>query len=260
MATIREIKERYAEEAALVEVWQFKDEQRKKHSDYISFCDDISDDTVVYDYDFYDVEDYNHTIYANCGESEDYEGDALIIWVEHNAKERKSIERIAEENNLEIITTRSGDYLTGFDTWKDVEEFCERFDDEQEDIQKAQPVILHHKDGRGWEYQEWTYEPLNSTDEEISRRHDGFLIFDKDMSEEEFIKEEILAFEPQSFNELNDLIERKQEIWRAMDNMGDNDVVVVDDGGNWTYAERNCLRDRHDTHNWLIAVEIENED
>lgn len=166
-----------------------------------------------------------------------------------------TIREIAKERNLSVVTTRNGEeYLTGFDSWEDVENLCKDFYSE---LQTAEAVILYHKNGREWEREGYAYGAFNTDDEEILSRHHGFLLFDNDISECEFIKQEIFEVDPQSFDELIDLTNRKREMWEEIEQLPDNHVLVLDGSGNCEIVERDCLRDSYDVHNWLIAVEID---
>lgn len=158
-------------------------------------------------------------------------------------KKTSITQEIAKQNNLSVVTTFDGkEYITGFDTWKDVEFFCENHPDS---VNTAEAVILYHRDGQAWEYKTWTYNPLNSDDEEICRDHNCAVVYDNTTTKEELF----LGEDDEEDNEF------LQEVWQAITKLKDNQVVGIHNCDGYEIIERNCLRDSYDVHNWLIAVE-----
>jgi hypothetical protein len=158
-------------------------------------------------------------------------------------KKTSIIQGIAKQNNLSVVTTFDGkEFITGFDTWQDVEEFCEKHTDFE---QTADAVILYHRDGLAWEFKTNTYSPLNSDDEEICRDHNCAVLYDNTTTKEDF-------FLGEDGEEDNEFL---QEVWQAITQLKDNQVVGIHNCDGYEIIECNCLRDRFDVHNWLIAVE-----
>lgn len=74
-----------------VEIYEFKEYgEHRVHTDTVDFLD-ISvgalPEEVTCDFYEMDAEEYNNTLYANCGEYADYEGKLLVIVLPHNWEE-----------------------------------------------------------------------------------------------------------------------------------------------------------------------------
>lgn len=74
-----------------VEIYEFKEYRESRvHTDTVDYLDiSINDLPEEVKCDFYemDAEEYNRTIYANCGEYADHEGKILVIVLPHNWEE-----------------------------------------------------------------------------------------------------------------------------------------------------------------------------
>ena len=66
----------YAEEkgCANVEFYRYTNNKMKRiHTDYIEYIDDyVADNAEIEDFAIMNEDDYNHSIYANCGERADF--------------------------------------------------------------------------------------------------------------------------------------------------------------------------------------------
>ena len=66
-----------------IEFVSYKWDNERLHTDSVSFAtDDEAAHKVVRDYEILDAEEYNSTIYANCGEEAEYEGYVLVVAVD----------------------------------------------------------------------------------------------------------------------------------------------------------------------------------
>ena len=70
--TVAEIKKMYEGRYADIEFYKFRWSQKKIHSDYIEYIEDVSDEAPVEDFEIMDEEKYNFSLLASCCEKADF--------------------------------------------------------------------------------------------------------------------------------------------------------------------------------------------
>ena len=91
--TVAEIKKMYEGRYADIEFYKFRWGQKKIHSDYIEYIEDVSDEAPVEDFELMDEERYNFSVSANCCEEADFK-----TWY-GNSDARVLVIIIADDNN-----------------------------------------------------------------------------------------------------------------------------------------------------------------
>lgn len=93
MYTVSEVKKMYEGRYDDIEFYKFRFGQKKIHTDYIEYIEDVGDDAPVEDFELMDEERYDFTVLANCCPEEDFKT------AYGSSEARVLVIIIADENN-----------------------------------------------------------------------------------------------------------------------------------------------------------------
>lgn len=171
-------------------------------------------------------------------------------------KQMIDLREIAEKEDLDWIettTSRTG-YpknlkiaLVGFSDFAHAQEVADKYDLDVESFSRRDGWSLWTRGGYKM------YEPYHITSETYG---DNYRILGK-MSEEVFMEEEVLPVIESSnflFEQLEDFLQEKKEIWEEIENMEDDEIVVTSYGTYYETVKERTLSFYHDTRFFLIGV------
>lgn len=168
----------------------------------------------------------------------------------------ETLREIAEANNLQIIETtpeRNGypsklrDAIIGFDSFKEAQELADKHGLSIE--------VFETKDGWSlWYRSGYTkYEAFNISAETFG---DNYHAFSNDIDEDEFIEIEIIPLieDISDFTKLQELIDTKKEIYDAIENAEDDELVITLYGNLLATVKQQTMYFYHDTRHNVIGL------
>lgn len=174
----------------------------------------------------------------------------------------KRLQQLIERTNLRLVDECEGQYLTGFESWEEIEKFCDQFNAQHEDG-NADAVILHKRNGSKWKYARSAWGAFLADSSDICESLDAVSAYVKTDfdNKEQFLHEEYYPLidgldEDDDAEEIAYYKRIADEQWEAFQKMKDNHALVIFDGGDYGIEETNCLRYSTDVHNYMIAVEV----
>ena len=167
----------------------------------------------------------------------------------------KTIQEIAEIENLELIETTTGNNgypqnlkhaIVGFESFEQAQEIAEKYGLRIESFRR--------KDGwQLWERNYLTmYAPFQNSAEDFG---DNYNEIDK-IDESEFFEREIkpIINDFEDFESLETFIESKKKVWEEIQNMEDNELVITHYGEYYETISKESMVFSHDTWNSIIGL------
>lgn len=178
------------------------------------------------------------------------------------------LNKAIENTDLRIIEVQGENYVTNFDSWEQLNQFCERINKHYDcrwSSDVAEPVILYHRDGQDWKCTHNTaYEPFLTDINDICESLNAVNAFPKkdNLTNEKLLEEEYYPLiegldDDDDANEINEIKERVDIYCQQLEGLKENQVLVIFDGGGYDIADMNCLRYSYDVHNYMIVVKLE---
>ena len=162
------------------------------------------------------------------------------------------------EKNLEIISMTKGrnGYPSGTYSAIDASK-CENFEEVQKIAEEnnLEIIFAHKRDGWDfWEFQGVAFEPINVR-AHFETERDNYQCLNK-MTEADFIAEEVdpILEDKSTFKEIEEILHTKKAIWDDVKNLEPTQFVVLEDGVYIDKFENKSLSLSDDTHNWIIAL------
>ncbi|WP_277264817.1 hypothetical protein [Prevotella corporis] len=167
-----------------------------------------------------------------------------------------NIEQIAYEHGLQLIETTSekNGYprnlkraIIGFENFKQAEELAKQYDLSIEEFYKKDGWSLYYRTKKR------VSEPFENDSDEYG---DDYLSYEK-MSESEFFKVENLkdSFRDlNTFEEIEEFLEREREIFEEIDNMDENQLVITYCGRYYETIDKTSVEFYHDTEYRVIGL------
>lgn len=169
---------------------------------------------------------------------------------------KDSLESIAYENGLQYIETTTGmngypehlrGAIIGFETFEEAEKLAK----------EHELVIRTFFKRDGWQlYQRnsnTTWEPMKIT---ASDYGDDYKQFTNDISQEDFIEEELLpSLAPTTFGDIVTITNRYEELFDKITDAEDDELVIADTFGGYVETIKKELMEwSYDSKTWVIGV------
>jgi hypothetical protein len=169
-----------------------------------------------------------------------------------------NIKEFSEIHNLDVIETTIGsngypehlkDALIGFENFSQAKEIAEEYGFKIE--------AFHKKDGWAlWERNNNTrYEAFKNDSSDFG---DDYHEYNMDSFDDEadFISEEIEPFFEsfKSFDDVEQFLESKKELWEKIQECEDDEVVITSSGRYFDTIKTTSMAFSHDTHNYVIGL------
>ena len=174
------------------------------------------------------------------------------------------LEKLIEGTDLHIIENT---WIGGFDNWQQVEDFCKNINKQYNCDwfnKVAEPVILHCRRGQRWNYKCDADAPFFTDWNNICESLNAVNAFPKkdNPNNEKLLEEEYYPLiegldDDDDANEINEIKERVDIYCQQLEELKENQVLVIFDGGGYDIEEMSCLRYSYDVHNYMIAVQVE---
>lgn len=167
------------------------------------------------------------------------------------------ITKIAEKYNLEIIetTNQSNGYpsnlqyaIIGFETFKQAEEIAEKYNLEISTFEKRDGWNLWYRTGANM------YKAFTNSCEDYGDNYSEV----RKMDEEDFIENEVKWFledNLKSFEQIESFLSAKKEIWKEVDMMEDDEIVITYEGNYFETIKKESMYFYHDTKHIVIGVQ-----
>lgn len=168
------------------------------------------------------------------------------------------LQKIAERHGLELIETTDKyngypsnlkNAIIGFNNFKQAEEIAEKYN--------LEITSFNKKDG--WElwYRTNSYisTPFTNSSDDYGDNYSEV----RKMDEEEFIDREVLHFFSgnviESFDEIESFLSAKKEIWKHVDLMETDEIVITYEGNYYDTIKKESMYFYHDTKHFVIGVQ-----
>jgi hypothetical protein len=235
-----------------IEFYKFNDNKNTRiHTDNITFLDHIDFDdlpeNVRCKWDIMDKDEYNSTIYANCGEVQEDEYNTLVIVLYYGFK---PLWEIAEDNELKIdyVTSDKNGFpknllpaLVNFENWEQLEKIADEYG--------LTPVELYKKDGwHSWVSDGEAYRPIDIAD------YYSEFFTNNELSG--FFENEVKPFlnDFDNFEDLEKFIAEKKEIHDEIEMLDDEEVAIVSNGRYYDTMKKNVMCLNYNSSTYKIGL------
>lgn len=159
------------------------------------------------------------------------------------------IRTIAERENLVLSKSNNGDILAAFYDFAEAEEIASRYN--------LRLGLFTRKDGQDtWRYLNDAFEPMTITEENYT---DDYRIYRPSQKDDMLDELRDWINDVDTFEEAMAIMEQQAEIYKALEDAKDDEIVLTVNGNYSETMKRECMEFHFDTKHWLIALYSEDE-
>lgn len=167
----------------------------------------------------------------------------------NNEALRADIRKTAEREGLALIYTNRGEAAGYFDDFAQAEELASRYN--------LRLGLFTRKNGQNtWHYLNDAFKPMTITEEDFT---DDYRIYRPSQKDDMLDEVKDLIDYAHTFEEAMAIMKQKAEIYKALEEAEDDEIVLAVNGNYSETMKRECMDFHFDTKHWLIALYSEDE-